>query len=146
MKQNYGAREPPCANNSIHPQQSEFTFDASKSLYQDSAYLERRRGSCVESRSEADRRFFKDAEEIQVRTPRRGRRRSIVVPGTTGAVKNFPIGRLNNYDPLMKMRRGPVSLDSDLESIEENSDDLNDGTNSDKKLVFNQEYVREENK
>lgn len=80
-----------------------------------------------------------------MRTPRRGRRRSIVVPGTTGAVKNFPIGRLNNYDPMMKMRRGPVSLDSDLESIDEaNSDDYNDGTNSDRKLVFNQEYVREE--
>ena len=87
----------------------------------------------MESRSDADRSFFKDAEEIQVRTPRRGRRRSIVVPGTTGTVtKNFSIGRLNNYDPLMKMLRGPVSLDSDLESIEENSDDINDGTNSDK--------------
>lgn len=50
------------------------------------------------------------------------------MPGTHGAVRNFPIGRLNRYDKRMKSMQGPVSLDSDLESINEAlSSDKEDG-------------------
>ena len=81
-----------------------------------------------------------------MRTPRMGRRRSIVVPGTHGAIRNFPIGRLNNYDPKMKMHRGPVSLDSDLESIDEalSSDKEETFSDKNKQLVFGHEYSQEE--
>ena len=33
--------------------------------------------------------------------------------------RNFPIGRLNNYNKTMKRHKGPLSLASELESIEE---------------------------
>jgi len=37
--------------------------------------------------------------------------------------KNFPISRLNNYDPTLKKHRGSiVSMQSSLQSIEENED------------------------
>ena len=60
-------------------------------------------------------------KEVKVRTPRRGRSKSIVVPGTSesGSNKNFPIGRLNNYTKTMKKHRGPLSMASLLESIDE---------------------------
>ena len=94
----------------------------------------------VETRSEEDFDFFKNTQkEIVVRSPRRGRRRSIVVPGTHGAIRNFPIGRLNNYNAKMKSIRGPVNLSSDLESINEAlSSDKEDelGEADGKKLVF----------
>ena len=35
------------------------------------------------------------------------------------APRSFPIGRLNNYDKLMKKHKGPLSLASELESIDE---------------------------
>ena len=79
-----------------------------------------RRGSVVETRSEADIDFINSAKkEIIVRTPRHGRRRSIVVLKVTEKPRNFPIGRLNVYNPLMKKHRGSLSLKSNLESIEE---------------------------
>ena len=36
-----------------------------------------------------------------------------------GAPRNFPIGRLNNYDKEMKKHKGPLSMVSELESIED---------------------------
>ena len=54
-----------------------------------------------------------------MRTPRRGRSKSIVVPSTQSIPRNFPIGRLNNYHKNMKKHKGAVSLMSELESIDE---------------------------
>lgn len=54
-----------------------------------------------------------------MRTPRRGRSKSIVVPGTGSVPRSFPIGRLNNYNKNMKRHKGPVSMISELESIDE---------------------------
>ena len=59
------------------------------------------------------------AKEIKVRTPRRGQQRRILVPGTHGAIRNFPINRLNHYNSKMKRHKGSVQLDSNLESIDE---------------------------
>ena len=60
-------------------------------------------------------------KEVKVRTPRRGRSKSIVVPGTNSIPRSFPIGRLNNYNKTMKRHKGPLSLMSELESIKEDS-------------------------
>lgn len=54
-----------------------------------------------------------------MRTPRRGRSKSIVVPGTQTVPRSFPIGRLNNYNKTMKKHKGPLSMMSELESIDE---------------------------
>lgn len=83
-----------------------------------------------------------------MRTPRNGRRRSILVPRINEAVRNFPIGRLNSYDKKMKAHRGPVSLHSDLESIDEAlSSDREGGTleEGDEKLIIGHEYVKNAN-
>lgn len=86
--------------------------------------MERRRGSCVEQRTENNKQLIEfSLKQVKVRTPRRGRSKSIVVPGTLGIARNFPIGRLNNYSKTMKKHKGPLSLMSDLESIEEGGDD-----------------------
>ena len=90
----------------------------------------------MEPRSEEDKEFFMHAKEIKVRTPRKGHRRNIVVPGTHGAVRNFPINRLNHYDSKMKMHKGSVRLDSDLESIDEAVSEDYEGTYSKAKLIF----------
>ena len=79
---------------------------------------ERRRGSMVESRTDANNELVVySRKQVKVRTPRRGRSKSIVVPGTTGIPRSFPIGRLNNYNKIMKRHKGPLSFVSDLESI-----------------------------
>ena len=61
-------------------------------------------------------------KEIKVRTPRRGRAKNIVVNKTKES-KNFPIGRLNNYDKEMKKHKGPLSFCSQLESIEDDENE-----------------------
>lgn len=79
---------------------------------------ERRRGSMVESRTDANNELVKySRKQVKVRTPRRGRSKSIFVPGTSGVPRHFPIGRLNNYNKMMKRHKGPLSFVSDLESI-----------------------------
>ncbi len=81
---------------------------------------EKRRGSVVESRTDANNELILYSQkQVKVRTPRRGRSKSIVVPGTQGTPRSFPIGRLNNYNKIMKKHRGPLSFMSELESIEE---------------------------
>jgi len=41
----------------------------------------------------------------------------------TAESKNFPISRLNNYDPVLKKHRGSiVSMQSSLQSIDEEED------------------------
>ena len=113
-----GTKKKPSRRNLV----TEFKFDASKSLGQDVEFAaERRRGSLVEPvRSAANKElFYMHAKEIKVRTPRRGHRRKILIPGTHGAIRNFPINRLNHYDSKLKMHKGSVKLDSDLESIDE---------------------------
>jgi hypothetical protein len=42
-----------------------------------------------------------------------------VVPGTQSVPRSFPIGRLNNYNKNLKRHKGPLSLISELESIDE---------------------------
>ena len=113
-----GTKKKPSRRNLV----TEFKFDASKSLGQDVEFAaERRRGSLVEPvRSAANRElFYMHAKEIKVRTPRRGHSRNILIPGTHGAIRNFPINRLNHYDSKLKKHKGSVKLDSDLESIDE---------------------------
>lgn len=74
----------------------------------------------VESRTDANNELVVySRKQVKVRTPRRGRSKSIVVPGTTGIPRSFPIGRLNNYNKIMKRHKGPLSFVSDLESIQE---------------------------
>lgn len=78
----------------------------------------------MEPRTENNKQLIEfSLKQVRVRTPRRGRSKNIVVPGTKGAVRNFPVSRLNNYSKTMKRHKGPLSLASDLESIEENGDD-----------------------
>ena len=94
------------------------SFDASKEL-RPGPNFKQRRGSMVESRTEANQEFFKAQKEVRVRTPRRGRSKSIVVPGTNSIPRSFPIGRLNNYNKTMKKHKAPLSFVSELESIDE---------------------------
>ena len=61
-------------------------------------------------------------KEVLVRTPRRGRRKSIVILDSNEQPRNFPIGRLNNYNKTLKKHKGPLSLMSELESIDEIDD------------------------
>lgn len=90
-------------------------------------YLERRRGSLVEQLTPANEEFIANAQKliastqklIKVRTPRRGRSKSIVILDSCEKPRNFPIVRLNNYDKQMKKHKGPLSLMSELESIDE---------------------------
>ena len=58
-------------------------------------------------------------KEIKVRTPRRGRSKSICVPREQAASQGFPIGKLNNYDKGLKKYKTPLSMVSELESIAE---------------------------
>ena len=85
----------------------------------DLGYVEQRRGSVVESITDVNKEFISyDLKEVKVRTPRRGRSKSIVV-GCEVISKNFPISRLNNYNTTLKKHRGTLSLVSELESIHE---------------------------
>lgn len=83
--------------------------------------VERRRGSVVESRTDANKEFIPYAQkQIVVRTPRRGRSKSIVINDSQSKPKNFPLGRLNNYSKMMKNHKGAaLSMVSELESIDE---------------------------
>ena len=56
---------------------------------------------------------------IKVRTPRRGRSKSICIPTHQIGNNNFPIGRLNNYDSGLKRYTGSLSLVGELECISE---------------------------
>lgn len=118
-------------------------FDASKEIQPDKKYAERRRGSMVEPRSKGDNDLIAYTQkEVTVRTPRRGRSKSIVVPGTQTVPRAFPIGRLNNYNKNMKKHKGPVSLVSELESIDEAgelSDKFDSSYNKNNSRQFNQE-------
>ena len=99
---------------------SESEFDARQQVGPCPNYIERRRGSVVESRTDANKELISYSQkEVRVRTPRRGRSKSIVVPGTSSVPRSFPIGRLNNYNKNMKKHKGPLSMMSELESIEE---------------------------
>ena len=90
----------------------------------------------VESRTDANKELISYSQkEVKVRTPRRGRSKSIVVPGTSDIPRNFPIGRLNNYNKTMKKHKGPLSLASELESIEE--DEFSDKFNSSRNEILN---------
>ena len=87
-------------------------------------YLERRRGSMIETLSSANKELRENTSqrEVLVRTPRRGRRKSIVILESNDQPRNFPIGRLNNYNKTLKKHKGPLSLMSELESIDEIDD------------------------
>lgn len=89
----------------------------------DLEYIERRRGSCVEPRTDANKELVSYAiKEVKVRTPRRGRSKSIVINDPNSVPRNFPIGRLNNYNKVMKKHKAPLSLMSELESIDESGE------------------------
>lgn len=95
-------------------------FKANQQLNANKEYMERRRGSCFEARTDANKELLSfNQKEVTVRTPRRGRSKSIVVPGTANKPRSFPIGRLNNYNKTMKKHKGPLSMMSELESIDE---------------------------
>lgn len=59
-----------------------------------------------------------------MRHPLRARSKSITLPNFRSIeAKNFPISRLNNYDPTLKKHRGSiVSMCSNLQSIDEDED------------------------
>ena len=89
-----------------------------------------RRGSVAVSVNSNNMLDMSKVKEVTVRTPRRGRSKSIVVPGAEGEInKNFPIGRLNNYSKQLKMHKGPLSMVSELESIDEEFLGGSDGFN-----------------
>lgn len=89
----------------------------------DLSYMDRRRGSVVESRTDANNELVNFAQkQVKVRTPRRGRSKSIVIIGPNSQPRNFPVGRLNNYTKTMKKHKGPVSMLSELESIDEGNE------------------------
>ena len=74
----------------------------------------------AESLSSANRSYLEVTQkQVMVRTPRRGRSKSIVILDSRDKPRNFPIGRLNNYSKQLKGHRGPLSLMSELESIDE---------------------------
>lgn len=58
---------------------------------------------------------------IEVRTLKRGRSKSIVVPSVQSEARKSTqrISRLNNYNPKLKKHRGSISIGSELDSIEE---------------------------
>ena len=56
---------------------------------------------------------------VNVRTPRRGRSKSISVSADQFSSNNFPIGRLNNYNNGLKRYKGSLSMISELECISE---------------------------
>ena len=94
----------------------------------------------VEPRTDANKEFISYTQkEVKVRTPRRGRSKSIVIPDPRIAPRSFPIGRLNNYNKTMKKHKGPLSLASELESIHEIelSDRLE---SSSQNLIMNKDY------
>jgi hypothetical protein len=51
----------------------------------------------------------------------RGRSKSITVPGVSGKYLKTKMSALNKFMPVLKKHRGSVVLDSDLESISEES-------------------------
>lgn len=67
---------------------------------------------------------------IKVRHPLRARSKSITLPNFRSMEsKNFPISRLNNYDPTLKKHRGSiVSMQSSLQSIDEYDDQEESGS------------------
>lgn len=74
---------------------------------------------------------------IEVRTLKRGRSKSIVVPNASDSQSSKGrIGRLNNYNSKMKKHRGSLCLGSDLGSIEEEAE-------SSKRQFPNQQSNRE---
>lgn len=98
----------------------------------------------VEPRTDANKEFIVYTQkEVKVRTPRRGRSKSIFIPDPRLAPRSFPIGRLNNYNKTMKKHKGPLSFTSELESIDEvdQSDKLD---SSSQHLVMNKDYSLDE--
>ena len=80
-----------------------------------------------------------------VRTPRRGRSKSIVIGGSQSVPRGFPVGRLNNYNKTMKKHRGPLSMMSELESIDEGQElsDKQKSSSLEEKLVMGKDYTEE---
>ena len=87
---------------------------------------------------------------VKVRTPRRGRSKSICVPNLQQQNnKNFPIGRLNNYNPSLKRYNGSLSMISELECINEGeqSNSLNfDEKRSDFQSVLQQVSIQSDHR
>ena len=60
------------------------------------------------------------SKEIEIRTPRRGRRRSVMIPTAQEDYINIKgIARLNYYNKRLKRKQGPIILASNLDSIVE---------------------------
>ena len=94
----------------------------------------------AEPRTEANKELIDFTwKSVTVRTPRKGRSRSIVVfskpimkPG------NFPIVVLNTFNKKLKRQRDPISLCSQLESIDEDDEYTNE---EQKKEPENDEHI-----
>lgn len=82
-------------------------------------------------------------KQIMVRSPRRGRSKSIVVLDTRDVPRNFPIGRLNNYSKNLKKHLGPLSLHSNLESIDEVEISINQDSSNSVEFEMNRDYSSE---
>ena len=95
-----------------------FRKDALQNKIQNQGY---RRGSVVPQNYQAP---LYSPKTITVRHPLRERSKSITLPNyQQGEKKNFPISRLNSFDPHLKKHRGSVvSMQSSLQSIEEGDD------------------------
>jgi hypothetical protein len=64
---------------------------------------------------------------IKVHHPVRARSKSITLPNFHQVeVKSFPITRLNKLDPTLRKRGSIVSMQSSLQSIEEDEDGYNE--------------------
>jgi len=68
-----------------------------------------------------------------------------VIKAPNSVPRNFPIGRLNNYDKLMKKHKQPLSLMSELESIDESGEFSAHQESSSHDLIMNKDYTPDAN-
>ena len=128
-------------------QEPQVQQDVKKPLSIDLGYLERRRGSVVEPRTDANKEFIEYAQkEVRVRTPRRGRSKCIIIADPRSKPRNFPVGRLNNYNKTMKKHKGPLSFMSELESIHESNEqsDKYRSSHQEDSMVMGKDYSEED--
>ena len=86
----------------------------------------------VENLNDANKELIQygDRQRICVRTPRRGRSKSITICSLTSVPRIYPFGLLNRYNKKIKRHLRPLIMINDLESIDEDGgDQLSDQPN-----------------
>lgn len=79
-----------------------------------------RRFSVCEKRSDANKEPIQGMRKlIKVRTPRLGRSKNIVLKAQEDMRKQSHVSRLNRYSKNLKKHKGPLSMSSSLQSIDE---------------------------